>query len=69
MGYWKGDKVAVKIFESRDEKSWFREVEIFQSNMLRHPNLLIFYASDSKGTLLGCKGYQPPAHAHAPLKY
>jgi hypothetical protein len=46
---WKGDKVAVKIFSSRDEKSWFREVEVFQTVMLLHPNLLRFIASDNKG--------------------
>lgn len=49
LGYWKGDEVAVKIFSSRDEKSWNREVEIFQTNLLRHPNLLRFIASDNKG--------------------
>ncbi|VDK71075.1 unnamed protein product [Litomosoides sigmodontis] len=50
LGYWKGDEVAVKIFSSRDEKSWNREVEIFQTNLLRHPNLLRFIASDNKDT-------------------
>ncbi|VDO42710.1 unnamed protein product [Brugia timori] len=50
MGYWKGDEVAVKIFSSRDERSWNREVEIFQTNLLRHPNLLRFIASDNKDT-------------------
>lgn len=41
--------VAVKIFSSRDEGSWSHEVETFQTHMLRHPNILQFYASDSKG--------------------
>ncbi|EJW83205.1 TKL/STKR/TYPE1 protein kinase [Wuchereria bancrofti] len=50
LGYWKGDEVAVKIFSSRDERSWNREVEIFQTNLLRHPNLLRFIASDNKDT-------------------
>lgn len=45
---WKGEPCAVKLFESRDEKSWFREVEIYQSHMLRHPNLLAFFGSDNK---------------------
>lgn len=30
-GEWRGENVAVKIFSSVDEKSWFREVEIFQT--------------------------------------
>uniref|UniRef100_A0A914VU19 receptor protein serine/threonine kinase n=1 Tax=Plectus sambesii TaxID=2011161 RepID=A0A914VU19_9BILA len=50
LGHWKGEKVAVKIFSSRDEKSWFREVEVFQTIMLLHPNLLRFIASDNKDT-------------------
>lgn len=50
LGSWKGDEVAVKIFSSRDEKSWNREVEIFQTSLLRHPNLLRFIASDNKDT-------------------
>lgn len=47
-GYWRGECVAVKIFSSRDEKSWFRESEIFQTCMLRHENILGFIASDNK---------------------
>ncbi|KAK6747960.1 hypothetical protein RB195_000894 [Necator americanus] len=50
LGAWKGDMVAVKIFSSRDEGSWSHEVETFQTHMLRHPNILQFYASDSKDT-------------------
>uniref|UniRef100_A0A0N4UMY7 receptor protein serine/threonine kinase n=1 Tax=Dracunculus medinensis TaxID=318479 RepID=A0A0N4UMY7_DRAME len=53
LGSWKGDPVAVKIFSSRDERSWNREVEIFQTNLLRHPNILRFIASDNKGIALG----------------
>lgn len=43
-----GENVAVKIFHSRDERSWFREVEIYQTTMLRHENLLGFIAADNK---------------------
>jgi serine/threonine protein kinase len=50
IGEWKGEKVAVKIFLSRDEQSWHRETEIFQTNMLRHSNLLRWIASDNKDT-------------------
>ena len=35
-GLWRGESVAVKIFSSRDEKSWFRESEIYQTVMLRY---------------------------------
>jgi hypothetical protein len=34
LGHWRGENVAVKIFSSRDEKSWAREVEIYQGPML-----------------------------------
>jgi len=47
-GMWRGGYVAVKIFSSRDEKSWFRESEIYQTVMLRHENILGFIASDNK---------------------
>ncbi|KAA8581008.1 hypothetical protein FQN60_013966 [Etheostoma spectabile] len=34
-GKWRGEEVAVKIFSSREERSWFREAEIYQTVMLR----------------------------------
>lgn len=51
-GQWQGENVAVKIFSSRDEKSWFRETEIYNTVLLRHENILgelflllfVFYA-------------------------
>lgn len=39
-GQWQGENVAVKIFSSRDEKSWFRETEIYNTVLLRHDNIL-----------------------------
>ncbi|XP_076346055.1 TGF-beta receptor type-1-like isoform X1 [Tachypleus tridentatus] len=48
QGRWNGEPVAVKIFSSRDERSWFREVEIYQTVMLRHENILGFVAADNK---------------------
>uniref|UniRef100_A0A8C9VHR8 Activin receptor type-1 n=1 Tax=Scleropages formosus TaxID=113540 RepID=A0A8C9VHR8_SCLFO len=45
-GQWQGENVAVKIFSSRDEKSWFRETEIYNTVLLRHENILGFIASD-----------------------
>jgi serine/threonine protein kinase len=50
LGDWRGEKVAVKIFSSRDEKSWKRETEIYSTNMLRHNNVLRWIASDNKDT-------------------
>ncbi len=47
-GEWRGEFVAVKIFSTAVEKSWFREVEIFQTVMLRHENILGFIAADNK---------------------
>ncbi|KAG8432348.1 hypothetical protein GDO86_016841 [Hymenochirus boettgeri] len=45
-GLWQGESVAVKIFSSRDEKSWFRETELYNTVLLRHENILGFIASD-----------------------
>ena len=51
-GSWNGECVAVKIFHSREERSWTREAEIYQTVMLRHENILGFIAADNKGPLL-----------------
>lgn len=48
-GNWRCESVAVKIFSSREERSWFREAEIYQTVMLRHENILGFIAADNKG--------------------
>lgn len=48
MGVWRGEKVAVKKFSTRDERSWFREAEIYQTIMLRHESILGFIAADNK---------------------
>ncbi|OQV12677.1 TGF-beta receptor type-1 [Hypsibius exemplaris] len=50
LGHWYDDKVAVKIFDSRDDKSWNRETEIYNTTMLRNENLLGFIAADNKDT-------------------
>ena len=47
-GTYKGDEVAVKIFHTREETSWFHEVEIYQTCLMRHPNILRFIAADNK---------------------
>ena len=48
LGQRLGENVAVKIFSTRDEESWFRESEIYQTVMLRHDNILGFIAADNK---------------------
>jgi len=55
-GKWREEDVAVKIFHSREERSWYREVEIYQTTMLRHENILGFIAADNKGDrlIIGC---------------
>ncbi|XP_052813496.1 activin receptor type-1-like isoform X2 [Mya arenaria] len=45
-GKYHGESVAVKIFLSRDESSWRRETEIYNTCLLRHDNILGYYASD-----------------------
>ncbi|KAJ8933751.1 hypothetical protein NQ318_000479, partial [Aromia moschata] len=45
-----GEKVAVKVFFTTEEQSWFRETEIYQTVLMRHENVLGFIAADIKGT-------------------
>jgi len=40
LGRWRDENVALKVFFSKDEDSWFRETEIYQTVMLRHENIL-----------------------------
>lgn len=37
---WRGEDVAVKVFFTTEEASWFRETELYQTVLLRHENLL-----------------------------
>ena len=45
-GIWRGDFVAVKIFSTVDEDSWFRETDIYNTVLLRHDNILTCLGSD-----------------------
>lgn len=47
-GQYKGDTVAVKIFHTKEELSWFHEVKVYQTCLLRHPNVLRFIAADNR---------------------
>ena len=51
LAKWRGDNVAVKVFHSVDETSWFRETEIYQTVLMRHDNILGFIAADIKGVI------------------
>ncbi|XP_068914138.1 bone morphogenetic protein receptor type-1B isoform X5 [Tenebrio molitor] len=50
LGRWRGERVAVKVFFTTEEQSWFRETEIYQTVLMRHENILGFIAADIKGT-------------------
>ncbi|XP_026465457.1 LOW QUALITY PROTEIN: bone morphogenetic protein receptor type-1B-like [Ctenocephalides felis] len=50
LAKWRGERVAVKVFITTEEASWFRETEIYQTVLMRHENILGFIAADIKGT-------------------
>lgn len=45
-GKWQSEDVAVKIFNSRDEESWKRETEVYNTVLLRNDNILGYIGSD-----------------------
>ena len=45
-GRWKQQHVAVKIVSARDELSWQREQDMYQTSYLCHENILGFIAAD-----------------------
>ncbi|XP_038060789.1 bone morphogenetic protein receptor type-1B-like [Patiria miniata] len=47
---WRGEHVAVKIYLTEEESSWFRETEIYQTVLMRHDNILGFIAADIRGS-------------------
>lgn len=47
-GSYKGDDIAVKIFHTREEASWFHEMNIYSTCLIRHPNIVRFVAADNK---------------------
>ncbi|CAF0932654.1 unnamed protein product [Brachionus calyciflorus] len=49
---WNHDDIAVKVFFSMNEPSWTRETQIYQTNLIRHENILGYITSDIMG--LGC---------------
>lgn len=46
LGERKSENVAVKIFFSRDEASWLREIEIYSTVIMRHDSILGFLGAD-----------------------
>lgn len=49
LAKWRGEKVAVKVFLTTEEKSWLRETQVYQTVMMRHENILGYIAADIKG--------------------
>ena len=49
-GKWHEEDVAVKIFSTGEETSWFCEREIYQTTMLRHENILGIYFIEPAGS-------------------
>ena len=45
---WRNDKVAVRLYQSRDEAVWLKECGFFE-DMRQHDNILAFIASDRLG--------------------
>ncbi|KAK0067232.1 activin receptor type-1 [Biomphalaria pfeifferi] len=62
-GKWLDEDVAVKTFSSIDETSWNHETEIYNTGMLRHENILGYYASDTVG-ILSCTQNWLIVHYH-----
>ncbi|XP_019759002.2 bone morphogenetic protein receptor type-1B [Dendroctonus ponderosae] len=44
-GTWRGDPVAIKIYNKDAEKEWKNEVDIFQTPLLKHDCILAYIAS------------------------
>ena len=45
-GTYRGDEVAVKIFNTRDEDSFKRETRIYNTYQLHHDNILRYIGTD-----------------------
>ena len=45
-GRWNGENIAVKIFLTKDEVSYNREIDIYSTVLLRHENILEYVGSD-----------------------
>ena len=49
QGSWKGEAVAVKIFNSRQQMSWLSELSFYQKYLSKHRNIVGVLGSDRKG--------------------
>ena len=50
IGIWGTQEIAVKVYDSHHETEWLREVEIYNTYMLTHSNILKFISADKKET-------------------
>eukprot|EP00111_Clytia_hemisphaerica_P006082 TCONS_00017634-protein len=48
VGYWNGQKVAVKIIDSNEQESWEQEKDLYLTKLLNHENILGFIGADVK---------------------
>ena len=66
LGEWRGEKVAVKVFETKDTESWEHEKKIYHTNMLHHENILHCITCSSEpgeeATSVCARVYANPLH-------
>ena len=57
-GEWRSEKVAVKVFETKDIESWEHEQKVYHTNMLHHESILhcITCSSEPGEEALVCVG-------------
>ncbi|CAL2040982.1 unnamed protein product [Caenorhabditis brenneri] len=72
-GIYKGEQVAVKVFRTAEDASFNAEVHVFETRMLRHPNVLRYIGSDRVDNLMSVDlwiitEYQPNGSLHDFLK-
>ncbi|KAL9890242.1 bone morphogenetic protein receptor type-1A-like [Glossina fuscipes fuscipes] len=46
LGYWRNEKVAVKVFREEEKASWEYEADVYKTVLLPHENILGYIASD-----------------------
>ena len=54
LGHWLDKPCAVKIFHSFEENAYFRELKMYQTPLLRHPNIVSLIAADNIGARRLC---------------
>ncbi|KAJ8957955.1 hypothetical protein NQ318_001954 [Aromia moschata] len=65
MANWREEKIAVKVFDTAELHSWYRETEIYQTVLMRHDNILGFIGADVK--VMGRSIARGLAHLHTEI--